>query len=102
MNKGHLATTLVLSSALFTTASWAKDSVFVGHLVDFSGPTAYVSKPYGSGVRDALQWINQNGGINGTELERTKCQWRFLTTNVGLRVKTWSRCKGGAQQIPKR
>lgn len=79
MNKGHLATTLVLSSALFTTASWAKDSVFVGHLVDFSGPTAYVSKPYGSGVRDALQWINQNGGINGTELE-------FETVDMAYKV----------------
>ncbi len=79
MNKGHLATTLVLSSALFTTATWAKDSVFVGQLVDFSGPTAYVSKPYGSGVRDALRWINQNGGINGTELE-------FETVDMAYKV----------------
>ncbi len=79
MNKGYLAAPLMLSAALLTAPTQAKDSVFVGHLVDFSGPTAYVSKPYGSGVRDALFWINKHGGIDGTELE-------FETVDMAYKV----------------
>ena len=32
----------------------------IGHLVDFTGPTSSVGKPYGKGFIDAIKYINKN------------------------------------------
>ena len=41
----------------------------VGQLVDFTGPTSSVGKPFGQGHIDAIKWINKNGGIKIEKLE---------------------------------
>ena len=55
--------------ALTTLPATAADSIFVGVLMDLSGPTSGVGKVYSQGILDSVAWINANGGINGTEIE---------------------------------
>ncbi|WP_022850154.1 ABC transporter substrate-binding protein [Limisalsivibrio acetivorans] len=59
---------VVLTLALLVSGAYAKN-IKIGVLVDESGPTGDVGKPYGEGIRDCVQWFNDNGGINGNEIE---------------------------------
>ena len=54
--------------ALIFAATAAQAQVAVGHLADYSGPTADVGVPFGQGVADALALINQKGGVNNQKL----------------------------------
>jgi len=47
----------------------AQAPVKVGGLIDLSGPTSSVGVPYSEGLKDAVKYINDNGGINGRPLE---------------------------------
>lgn len=64
MTKKILLSTTLACFAFASGAAQAEDTVFVGHLADMSGPTAFVGKPYADGVRDALAYINAHGGID--------------------------------------
>jgi branched-chain amino acid transport system substrate-binding protein len=61
-------TAIITVLMLLTGAVWAK-SVKIGILIDETGATGDVGKPYGEGVRDAVRWFNENGGIDGQEIE---------------------------------
>ena len=52
-----------------TESGDAPESVFIGQLVDYTGPTAFVGLFYGPGVADAIAWINANGGAGGVMIE---------------------------------
>ena len=67
----------------------AKDKVFVGHLADMSGPTAFVGKEYANGIRDALAYINQNGGIKGTTLEFETIDYAYKVPQAIASYKKW-------------
>ena len=41
----------------------------VGGLVDLSGPTSSVGSPYADGLKGAVKYINDNGGIDGRMIE---------------------------------
>src|SRR2546426_10221858 len=43
----------------------AQQEIKVGGIFDLTGITSDVGKPYAQGVRDAVAWTNENGGING-------------------------------------
>lgn len=91
----------ILSGALLTLTSQAiaKDSVFVGHLADMSGPTAFVGKPYANGVRDSLAYINAHGGINGTQLDSETIDYAYKVPQAIASYKKWkSRKKMQAMQ----
>ncbi len=94
--KRHTLTTLATAvAALFCAgSSAAEDSVFVGHLADMSGATAFVSKPYSEGVRDALNYINQNGGISGTQLEFETIDYAYKVPQAIAAYKKWTSRKG--------
>ncbi len=70
------------------TAS-AADPIFVGHLVDFTGPTSDVGKPYGQGVADALAWINKNGGIAGAPLKFETVDYSYNAPRAIATYKKW-------------
>lgn len=57
-----------LMLAVFASFGLAK-TVKVGALVDLTGPTADVGKPYADGVRDCVRWFNENGGLNGDKIK---------------------------------
>lgn len=67
----------------------AKSSVFVGHLADLSGATSFVGKAYAQGVTDALNYINQNGGISGTSLEYETHDYAYKIPQAITTYKRW-------------
>jgi branched-chain amino acid transport system substrate-binding protein len=88
----HMKTTLLALSAslLLGASAQAQDSVFVGHLVDYTGPTAFVGKAYGPGVFDAINYVNANGGIDGTQIELTQLDYAYKVPEALAAYKAWS------------
>lgn len=72
-----------------TSHAHSQDSVFVGHLADMSGPTAFVGKNYADGVRDSLAYINANGGIKGTKLEYETIDYAYKVPQAIAAYKKW-------------
>jgi len=61
---------LVMVLGLLLAAPFAfAGTVKIGGMIDESGPTGDVGKPYGEGIKDAVQWFNDNGGLNGDKIE---------------------------------
>ena len=85
-----LAGSLALMGGLSFTAAEAKDTVFVGHLADLTGPTAFVGKPYAEGVADALKYINENGGIQGIGLEFETVDYAYKVPQAIATYKRWN------------
>jgi len=65
--------------SLFSLNAWSAETVKVGGLFDLTGATAEVGKPFLEGVRDAVSWINANGGINGKKLELITVDYGYKT-----------------------
>lgn len=90
INKKLLLSSLAASIALSVTSQvQAQDSVFVGHLADMSGPTAFVGKNYADGIRDSLAYINANGGIKGTKLEYETIDYAYKVPQAIAAYKKW-------------
>jgi len=90
MNKKIVISSIAISIALGATSQvQAKDSVFVGHLGDFSGPTAFVGEKYAKGVRDAMAYIKENGGINGTVLNSKTIDYAYKVPQAIAAYKKW-------------
>ncbi len=87
MKQRILAATLALAAA--SSPVLAEDSVFVGHLVDYTGPTSFVSKFYGPGVRDAVDYINSTGGIDGTKIEMETIDYAYKVPQAIANYKKW-------------
>lgn len=98
MNKALLCSLTAISIGLAGGAH-AKDEVFVGHLADLSGPTAFVGKYYADGVRDSLSYINKNGGIDGTTVNYETIDYAYKVPQAIGAYKKWkSRKKMVAMQ----
>ena len=83
----------VIAAAVGTLLSMhanAKEKVFVGHLADYSGPTAAVGKHYADGIKDTLSWLNKNGGIDGTELEFESVDYAYKVPQAISNYKKWT------------
>ena len=70
------------------------ESVFVGHLADLSGATSFVGKSYAQGVTDALNYVNQNGGIDGVTLEYETHDYAYKIPQAIGTYKRWKSSKG--------
>src|SRR5216684_555424 len=46
----------------------AGEEIKVGGIFDLTGVTSDVGKSFAKGVRDGVQWTNENGGINGKKI----------------------------------
>ncbi|WP_426414618.1 ABC transporter substrate-binding protein [Aestuariirhabdus sp. LZHN29] len=88
MNKRVLIGTLV-AGAMVSTSLHAEESVFVGHLADLSGPTAFVGKNYANGIRDAMGYIDSHGGIDGTRLEFETIDYAYKVPQAIASYKKW-------------
>jgi branched-chain amino acid transport system substrate-binding protein len=60
--------TLALLVAAALAGAAKADEIKVGGIFDITGITADVGKPFATGVRDAVAWTNENGGINGKKI----------------------------------
>ena len=64
-----LAITVVFSGGPGPSQVAAADVIKWGVLIDLSGPTSDWGKNQVKGQLDAMRWVNENGGINGKELQ---------------------------------
>src|SRR5262245_62637297 len=49
----------------------------IGNLVDLTGPTSDQGKDIAQGRNDAVQYINEKGGVNGKKLELVSVEYGF-------------------------
>lgn len=83
-----LAVGAMLSAATLNSTAYA-DSILVGQLVDYTGPTAFVGKTYGPGIKDAIAYINANGGIDGTTIELDQIDYAYKVPQAIAAYKKW-------------
>jgi branched-chain amino acid transport system substrate-binding protein len=55
----------------------AQNVIKLGNLVDLTGPTSDQGKDIAQGRTDAVQWINERGGVNGKKLELVSVEYGF-------------------------
>lgn len=88
----HLATSVFAASIVLglSARAGAQDSVFVGHLADYTGATSFVGKFYGPGVADAISYINANGGIDGTMIDFETVDYAYKVPEAIATYKRWA------------
>ncbi len=69
---------LVLPGAAWAQAASGPE-IKVGGIFDLTGITSDVGKPFAQGVRDAVAWVNENGGVNGKRI-------RLLDQDYGYKI----------------
>ncbi len=89
-------TILLILGALSIGTAWGEETVSVGHLTDYTGPTAGVGAHYGPGVRDALNYVNTNGGINGKQIKFETVDYSYRADRAVATYKKW---KGGLKPV---
>ncbi|NOQ41446.1 MAG: ABC transporter substrate-binding protein [Desulfuromusa sp.] len=90
MVKKWVKSVVVLSMmSIFTVASAGAETVSVGHLVDFTGPTGGVGAHYGPGVIDALNYVNLNGGVNGKTIKFDTVDYSYKADRAVATYKKW-------------
>jgi branched-chain amino acid transport system substrate-binding protein len=85
----RLTKSLLLSGFIAASPVLAQDSILVGQLVDYTGPTSFVGTHYGPAVGDAINYINRNGGIDGTQIELETVDYAYKVPEAIRLYKTW-------------
>jgi len=67
---------LVLTCA-FQVHAQPSGEIKVGGLFDLTGITSDVGKPFAQGVRDGVQWVNEQGGINGKRIRLVEVDYGY-------------------------
>jgi branched-chain amino acid transport system substrate-binding protein len=78
------------ASAVLLAATTARAQVGIGHLTDYSGPTADVGVPFGQGVADAMAWINQKGGVNNAKVNVDTVDYGYQVPRAVSQYKKWA------------
>ncbi len=60
---------LLLAAASLNAQQATGPEVKVGGIFDLTGITSDVGKSYAQGVRDAVEWVNAHGGVNGKRIK---------------------------------
>lgn len=89
MRKMLLCGTAVLATLGFSSLAIAAEAIPVGHLACYTGPTSDVGLPYGSGVADAMNYINANGGVNGKMLKYETVDYSYKAPQAIATYKKW-------------
>ena len=53
------------------------EPIKVGAIFDLTGATSDVGTPYAEGLRDYIAWRNENGGINGRQIELNSADYAY-------------------------
>jgi branched-chain amino acid transport system substrate-binding protein len=90
--KRMMAGAVLAAGALLSLATTVvvAQGISIGHLADFSGPTADVGGPYGQGVADAIAYINKQGGVGGKKLEHETVDYSYQVPRAISTYKNWS------------
>ncbi len=89
MRTGLISTTVALAILGLASLAPAADTIPVGHLACYTGPTSDVGVPYGNGVADALNYINAQGGINGKKISFETVDYGYKAPEAVATYKKW-------------
>ena len=89
MRKTLLCGTVLLAILGLASLAVAEDTIPVGHLACYTGPTSDVGVPYGNGVADALAYINANGGVNGKKITFETVDYSYKAPQAIATYKNW-------------
>ncbi|EAS51223.1 putative periplasmic substrate-binding protein, ABC-type branched-chain amino acid transporter [Aurantimonas manganoxydans SI85-9A1] len=89
MTKLKILAGAALAAGTMLGTAHAQDSVLVGHLADYTGPTSFVGKQYAPGVADAFKQINADGGIDGTLVELDTVDYAYKVPEAISLYKRW-------------
>src|SRR5213594_1216651 len=67
----------LLAVGLAALPGEAQNVIKLGNLVDLTGPTSDQGKDIAQGRNDAVQYINEKGGVNGKKLELVSVEYGF-------------------------
>ena len=62
-------TILLTMTALMVCGQAFAGTVKIGSMIDLSGPTSSVGKPYAEGIKGCVEWLNSNGGVAGNTID---------------------------------
>src|SRR5262247_437761 len=68
---------IIAGLTLASTVAYAQPTIKLGNLVDLTGPTSDQGKDIAQGRIDAVQYINEKGGINGKKIELVSVEYGF-------------------------
>src|SRR5256885_16195319 len=68
---------IIAGLPLASTVAYAQPTIKLGNLVDLTGPTSDQGKDIAQGRNDAVQYINEKGGVNGKKLELVSVEYGF-------------------------
>jgi branched-chain amino acid transport system substrate-binding protein len=68
---------VTLGASLGATPADAQGVIKLGNLVDLTGPTSDQGRDIAQGRTDAVQYLNERGGINGRKLELVSVEYGF-------------------------
>jgi len=64
-----LVSCLLLLASISNAQQATGPEIKVGGIFDLTGITSDVGKSYAQGVRDAVEWVNAHGGVNGKRIK---------------------------------
>jgi branched-chain amino acid transport system substrate-binding protein len=67
----------LLAVAVGAAPAAAQNVIKLGNLVDLTGPTSDQGKDIAQGRTDAVQYVNEHGGVNGKKLELVSVEYGF-------------------------
>ncbi|MEJ8574443.1 ABC transporter substrate-binding protein [Microbaculum marinum] len=84
-------TAVVLAGGyILASPALAQETISIGHLADYSGATSDVGMPYGQGVADTFEYINENGGINGKKVDIETIDYSYQVPRAIAAYKKWA------------
>jgi branched-chain amino acid transport system substrate-binding protein len=89
MRKTLLTALMAGSAVAFAGGALAQEYIPVGNLIDFTGRTAVVGKEYGQAKIDAMNYINENGGVNGKLLDADTVDYSYIVPRAIAAYKKW-------------
>jgi branched-chain amino acid transport system substrate-binding protein len=73
----RFALVALLAAVVGAAPAAAQNVIKLGNLVDLTGPTSDQGKDIAQGRTDAVQYVNEHGGINGKKLELVSVEYGF-------------------------
>lgn len=78
---------------LFGFSAFGASTIKIGSLADLTGATGDVGKPYAEGVKDCVKYFNDNGGINGKQIELLMVDYQYKIPQAIAAYKDFMRKK---------
>jgi branched-chain amino acid transport system substrate-binding protein len=91
MKKKALVLTLAIMAVVGISATAMAAEVVIGALNDMTGATSDVGKDYALGIAEAVNYINDNGGVNGKKLKLVQFDYGYRVPEALTKYKLFKR-----------